>query len=236
MDRSRHSQAVHLAAALPAESATQQPSPQPVDVDDHVLLGLLHSRHGVRLQPSCFLINVSTSTSILFLSMAVNNSPQRIRCIEVSSPGQPAVKLLKPNHFSSNYTFGTGTLLLRMPCSVKRACGLDNSAARRRRFWVTLVSVAERLCSCSLAKQAEYPSTHKYSFPCTSIFSAAARTPGWASLQAGSCSTLLSRNSTGAWFHGRAEIHPTPAFSSSNVLANAAEPLSSTSVTVSRAI
>jgi hypothetical protein len=50
--------------------------------------------------------------------MAVNNSPQRIRCIEVSSPGQPAVKLLEPNHFSSNYTLGTGThnwfcLLLR---------------------------------------------------------------------------------------------------------------------------
>src|ERR1039457_1351103 len=83
--------------------------------------------------------------------------------------------------FANKESASQRLIVLRMPCSVKRACGLDNSAARRRRFWVTLVSVAERLCSCSLAKQAEYPSTHKYSFPCTSIFSAAARTPGWAS-------------------------------------------------------
>jgi hypothetical protein len=33
--------------------------------------------------PSCFLRNVSTSTPNLFLSMAVNISPQKIRCIDV---------------------------------------------------------------------------------------------------------------------------------------------------------
>jgi len=39
-----------LTASLPAESTTQQPSPQPVDVDGHVPIRLLHFRHGMRLQ------------------------------------------------------------------------------------------------------------------------------------------------------------------------------------------
>src|SRR6202140_2357824 len=123
-----------------------------------------------------------------------------------------------------------------MPCSVKRACGLDSSVASRRSFCVTLVSAAVVLLSCSLAKQAEYLSTQRYSLPCTNNFSAAARTPGCELPQAGNCPTLRSRSSAGAWFQGKAEIQPTPALSNSSVLASAAEPLSSTSVTESRAI
>jgi hypothetical protein len=42
---------VHLPAALSADPATQQPTSQSVDVDDHVPLGLLHFRNRMRLQP-----------------------------------------------------------------------------------------------------------------------------------------------------------------------------------------
>jgi hypothetical protein len=41
---------MHLPASLPEEPAAQQSTSQPVDVDDHILLGLLHFRHGMRLQ------------------------------------------------------------------------------------------------------------------------------------------------------------------------------------------
>src|SRR5262249_57112159 len=34
----RLAHAVHLPAPLPADPATQEPTPQPVDVDDHILL------------------------------------------------------------------------------------------------------------------------------------------------------------------------------------------------------
>src|SRR6202140_4437695 len=117
-----------------------------------------------------------------------------------------------------------------MPCSVKRACGLDSSVASRRSFCVTLVSAAVVLLSCSLAKQAEYLSTQRYSLPCTNNFAAAGRTPGCEPPQGGTCFTLGLPSSAGAWFHGKADIQPTAAFSNSSVLASAAEPLSSTSV------
>jgi hypothetical protein len=42
---------VHLATSLPADPASQQPTPQSVDVDDHESIGLFHFRHGMRLQP-----------------------------------------------------------------------------------------------------------------------------------------------------------------------------------------
>jgi hypothetical protein len=41
---------VHISISLPAESATQHPISQSVDVDDPVPLGFLHSLHGVRFQ------------------------------------------------------------------------------------------------------------------------------------------------------------------------------------------
>ena len=99
-----------------------------------------------------------------------------------------------------------------------------------------MLSEVDRLCSCSAAKVAEYFNTQRYSFPCTSKFSAAARTPGWALLQAGNASTGRWRNSAGAWFQGSAEIHPRPASSNNTVLASAAVPLSKTRVTVSGGI
>src|SRR5438128_450607 len=74
----------------------------------------------------------------------------------------------------------------------------------------TLLRLVVRLCSCSPAKEAEYFTTQRYSLPCTSSFSAAARTPGCSLLHGSSCSTARSRNWAGAWFHGKAEIHPTP--------------------------
>src|ERR1035437_6845145 len=113
MDRSRHSRGLPRLCTL-RQRCRQSPQ-RSSRVPNRSMWMIMYSSVSSTLvtvcafSPSCFLINVSTSTSILFLSMAVNNSPQRIRCIEVSSPGQPAVKLLEPNHFSSNYTFGTGT-------------------------------------------------------------------------------------------------------------------------------
>src|SRR4029077_10838346 len=121
-------------------------------------------------------------------------------------------------------------------CSSQRALGLFNSMENRRRYCATLLTLLVKLCNCSVAKEAEYFTTQKYSLPCTSSFSPAARTPGCWLLHGGSCSTARSRRGAGAWFHGKAEIHPMPASSSSTVLAKAAEPLSKTSVTVSRAI
>src|ERR1035441_5657273 len=115
MDRSRHSRGLPRLCTL-RQRCRQSPQ-RSSRVPNRSMWMILYSSVSSTLvtvcafSPSCFLINVSTSTSILFLSMAVNNSPQRIRCIEVSIPGQPAVKLLEPNHFSSNYTFGTGTVL-----------------------------------------------------------------------------------------------------------------------------
>ena len=58
--------------------------------------------------PSCFLINVSTSTSIRFLSMAINNYLRKVRRIEVSCP-RSAANLLHLKPFNFNYTLGTGT-------------------------------------------------------------------------------------------------------------------------------
>src|SRR6266436_4312616 len=100
------------------------------------------------------------------------------------SPGQPSADLV------SNTALG------------KRAPGLARSTDRRRRDCKALLSAVVRLCSCSPAKEAEYFTTQRYSWPWTSIRSAAARTPGCALLNAVSASVLRSRNSTGACFQG----------------------------------
>src|ERR1035441_2552997 len=126
MDRSRHSRGLPRLCTL-RQRCRQSPQ-RSSRVPNRSMWMIMYSSVSSTLvtvcafSPSCFLINVSTSTSILFLSMAVNNSPQRIRCIEVSSPGQPAVKLLEPNHFSSNYTFGTGTDFMHedVPAAIDR--------------------------------------------------------------------------------------------------------------------
>ena len=120
-----------------------------------------------------------------------------------------------------------------IPAGVRRLPGRAISTASRLSAVSTLLNEAERLCSCSAAKVAEYFKTHRYSSPCTSNFSAAACTPGWALLQAGNPSTGRWRNSAGAWFQGSAEIQPNPASFSKTVLASAAVPLSKTKVTVS---
>src|ERR1039458_4734355 len=121
-----------------------------------------------------------------------------------------------------------------MPASVSRLAGRAISTASRLSAASTLLNEADTLCSCSAAKVAEYFNTHRYSSPCTSHFSAATCTPGWALLQAGNASTGRWRNSAGAWFQGSAEIQPKPASFSNTVLASAAVPLSKTKVTVSR--
>src|SRR6516225_8726338 len=126
-------------------------------------------------------------------------------------------------------------LILRMICSCfQRARGLFSCCAKRRNLCNTRLRLVVTLCNCSPAKEAEYFTTQRYSRPCTRIFSPAARTPGWALLHTANSSTARLRNSAGAWFQGRAEIHPNPASSKVSVLASAAAPLSSTSVTVSR--
>src|SRR5439155_601558 len=58
-----------------------------------------------------------------------------------------------------------------MPSSVQRARGLFNSFEKRRRDCSVRLMLVVRLCSCSAAKGAEYFSTARYSWPCTSSFS-----------------------------------------------------------------
>jgi hypothetical protein len=41
---------VHLATSLPTDPASQQSTPQSVNVDDHEPIGRLHFRHGMSLQ------------------------------------------------------------------------------------------------------------------------------------------------------------------------------------------
>src|SRR5215472_10396248 len=72
---------VHLPTSLPAHPAAQQPTPS------RSIWTIMYSSVSSTFvtvcdfNPSCFLTNVSTSTSILFLSRTVNNSPRKIRCI-----------------------------------------------------------------------------------------------------------------------------------------------------------
>src|SRR5947208_4529057 len=82
-----------------------------------------------------------------------------------------------------------------MPSSVQRARGLFNSFEKRRRDCSVRLMLVVRLCSCSAAKGAEYFSTARYSWPCTSSFSATARTPGCSALHGGSSLVARSRNS-----------------------------------------
>jgi hypothetical protein len=55
--------------------------------------------------PSCFLMNVSMSTSILFLSVAVNNNPQRLDESGFHAD-HVAANLLHLKLFNFNCTFG----------------------------------------------------------------------------------------------------------------------------------
>src|ERR1035441_2800477 len=71
---------------------------------------------------SCFLRNVSMSTSILFLSVAVHHSPQKIRCIGDSDQPlhrQPAAS--KPLRLQLH--FRDGNLRLSVPWKTSRVCG-----------------------------------------------------------------------------------------------------------------
>src|SRR5215472_18412062 len=63
---------VYPSAWLPTNPTSQPPISQLIDLDDHALFVGLHSRHAVGFQAqSCFLINVSMSTSVLVLSLDV---------------------------------------------------------------------------------------------------------------------------------------------------------------------
>src|SRR5258705_300567 len=77
---------MHLPAPLPADPATQQPTPQPVDVNNQILLRLLHSRYRMRLQ-SQLLSEKRFDEHLDPLPFdGYNNSPQKIRCFEDSRP------------------------------------------------------------------------------------------------------------------------------------------------------
>ena len=77
IDRSRHSRGLrtlctfrHRCRQTPQRSKT---APQPVDVDDHVLLGLLHLRHGMGFQSQllsdkCFDEHLDSSSSRAYLT------------------------------------------------------------------------------------------------------------------------------------------------------------------------
>src|SRR5260370_12103390 len=101
--------------------------------------------------------------------------------------------------------------------------------ARRRSDCTTRLRLVVRLCSCSPAKEAEYFTTHRYSRPWTRVFSAAARTPGWALLQAGNSFLAPLRHFGGALVQRQAPIQPTPASSKATALVSAAATLSNTS-------
>src|SRR5271157_1394319 len=79
---------MHPPASLSAETATQQPTSQPVDMDDHIPLGFPAFVTVCAFNPSCFLINVSMSTSI-FLSRDVNSIPPKDWMFSGFTPSRP---------------------------------------------------------------------------------------------------------------------------------------------------
>src|SRR5260370_2434223 len=103
--------------------------------------------------------------------------------------------------------------------------------ARRRSDCNTRLRLVVRLCSCSPAKEAEYFTTHRYSRPWTRVFSAAARTPGWALLQAGNSSPPRLRNPPPGLYHGQAQNHPPTPLSPAPLFPPPAQPSTLTTLT-----
>jgi hypothetical protein len=82
----RFAHAVYLPTSLPADSATQQPTPKSFDVDDHEPIGRLHFRHGMRLQSKLPSENRFDEHLDPLPFGGCQNSPQEVRCIGDSVP------------------------------------------------------------------------------------------------------------------------------------------------------
>jgi hypothetical protein len=99
---------VHLAAPLPAESPTQKPAAQAVDVDDHESLGFLHLCYGMGL-PTQLLSQKRFDEHLHPPSFGAATTALQ----ELDESGIPAFhftrKSLHERHFNFNYTFGIGT-------------------------------------------------------------------------------------------------------------------------------
>src|ERR1039457_4181913 len=98
---------MHLPAPLPAESATQQPTSQPVDVDDHVILCILHLGHGMGLQSQLLSDERLDEHLNLFLSGS-EQQPSKDWMFGGFTLGRAPVNMLHLKPFNFNYTFGTG--------------------------------------------------------------------------------------------------------------------------------
>src|SRR5271157_4345357 len=129
---------MHPPASLSAETATQQPTSQPVDMDDHIPLGFPAFVTVCAFNPSCFLINVSMSTSI-FLSRDVNSIPPKDWMFSGFTPSRPprqhaAFKTLQLQlHFWDSSPFSVPTMWTTASRPESAKCAFPSAADRRRR-------------------------------------------------------------------------------------------------------
>jgi hypothetical protein len=102
---------VHLSTALPADPASQQSTPQSFDVDDHESIGLLHFRHGMRLQSQ--LLSEKCFYEHLNPLPFDGRSTTALKGLDGSGiqAAHSAANLLHLKPFNFNCTFGTGTLV-----------------------------------------------------------------------------------------------------------------------------
>jgi hypothetical protein len=104
---------VHFQASLPANPAAQKPLAQPVNVHQHVLVGLFHIGHGVGFQTQLF--SDKSFYEHLVRSFRIpwsgnyEGKPMR------GAPQSASIHNLKHSKdFNCHYTFGTGTLFRAM--------------------------------------------------------------------------------------------------------------------------
>jgi hypothetical protein len=97
---------MHLPASLSAETATQQPTSQPVDVDDHIPLGFLRLRYSVRLQSQLLSDERLDEHLNLFLSGECTTPPKGLDVSGIHAKPTHATTL-HSKRFNPNYTFGT---------------------------------------------------------------------------------------------------------------------------------
>jgi len=99
---------VDLQASLAANPAAQESLSKPVDAHHHTLFGLFHLGHGMSFKRNCFLINVSTSTSVRVLSYSLvgNTKLTRYRGALQIPPDRNSKR---SKRFTFHYTFRRGT-------------------------------------------------------------------------------------------------------------------------------